>query len=314
MKEGEYWDLVIIGAGPAGLTSAIYSARSGLKTLVIEKGLPGGCINEASFIENYPGFPNGITGQQLAFNMAKQCENAGAEIHELEQIIEIDASDSKKLVITDRDTYICRAVIIATGTKFRTLGMPSERTYMGKGISYCAMCDGPLFKGKNVLVVGGGNCAAIDAIYLTGIASSVTLIHRKDSLRVEKTLRQDMVKKGVKILYNTEVESFKGDVLLKSVVLCDNKTGNLYNMDIDGVFIDIGRIPNSECINETGITTKNGYIVVDQKQRTTIEGIYAVGDITHSPYKQIGKAVGDAIVAASEVYGYIKRPYYYQNE
>ena len=313
MKEDEYWDLIIIGAGPAGLTSAIYCARSGLKTLVIEKGLPGGCVNEASFIENYPGFPNGITGQQLATNMVKQCENAGAEIHELEQIINIDTSDGQKHVITDKGNYPCKAVIIATGTKFRALGLPSERTYMGRGVSYCALCDGPLFKGKSVLVVGGGNCAAIDATYLTDIASSVTLIHRKDSLRVEKTLRQDMMNKGVKVLYNTEVDSFKGDSLLETVVLCDNKTGNMFDMNIDGVFIDIGRIPNSEFIKDTGIRTKDKYIVVDQRQRTNIEGIYAVGDITHSPYKQIGKAVGDAVVAASEVYGYIKRPYYYQN-
>jgi thioredoxin reductase (NADPH) len=314
LKEDDDWDLVIVGAGPAGLTSGIYTARSGLKTLLVDKGIPGGCMNEASFVENYPGFPNGIGGQQLSINMTQQCEKAGAEIHELEHTKNIDIKDGKKRVITDRDTYKCEAVIVATGTTFRTLGIPSEREYKGRGISYCAICDGPLFKGKKVLVVGGGNCAAIDAIYLTELASNVTLIHRRDSLRIEKALRDEMINKGVKILYNTEVEYFKGDDFLKSVVLRNNTTGNLFDLDINGVFIDIGRIPNSECIKETGIETLNEYIVVDHKQRTNIEGIYAVGDITNSPHKQIGKAIGDAVIAASEAYGYIKRPYYYKNE
>ncbi len=306
------WDLIIGGGGPAGLTAGIYGARSGLKTLIIEKALPGGCINEASFIENYPGFPNGITGEELAIKMVKQCENAGAEIHSLEEVQDIVLKDEKKWIKTDRDEYSCDAVIIATGTKYRNLGLPSEQKFRGKGISYCAVCDGPLFKEKEVVVIGGGNCAAIDAIYLSNLVSKVTLIHRRDSLRTEKALIQEMNEKDIQVLFNCEVKGFKGDDLLKKVVVYNNKNEDLFEIKADGAFIDIGRIPNIDLVKGIGVKIENNYIIVDQRQKTNIDGIFAIGDITTSPYKQIGKAVGEAVIAASEAYGYIKRPYYYR--
>jgi thioredoxin reductase (NADPH) len=306
------WDLIIGGGGPAGLTAGIYGARSGLKTLIIEKALPGGCINEASFIENYPGFPNGITGEELADKMVKQCENAGAEIHLLEKIQDVVLKDGKKWIKTDRDEYACDAVIIATGTKYRTLGLPGENKFRGKGISYCAVCDGPLFKGKEVVVIGGGNCAAIDAIYLSNLVKKVTLIHRRDKLRTEKALIKEMNEKNIQILYNCEVKDFRGDDLLKKVIVFNNKNDELFDIKADGAFIDIGRIPNIDLVKGTGVKIDNNYIIVDQRQKTNIDGIFAIGDITISPYKQIGKAVGEAVIAASEAYGYIKRPYYYR--
>lgn len=306
------WDLIISGGGPAGLTAGLYGARSGLKTLIIEKTLPGGCINEASYIENYPGFPNGITGQELANKMFKQCENAGAEIHVLEKVQDINFRDGKKWVITDRDEYECEAIIIATGTKYRNLGLPSEVKFRGKGISYCAVCDGPLFKDKEVVVIGGGNCAAIDAIFLSELVSNVTLIHRRDSLRTEKALVEEMKRKNIRVIYNSEVERFEGEDTLRKVILFNRKSNEFSEIDAQGAFIDIGRIPNIDLVKGSGIIIEDNYIVVDQRQRTNIEGIFAVGDITLSPYKQIGKAIGDAVVAASEAYGYIKNPYYYR--
>lgn len=308
---GEPWELIIIGGGPAGLTSGIYGARSGLKTLVLEKGIPGGCILDASSVKNYPGFPNGIRGQELARKMLDHCTNEGAGIRSMEDVIDIELQGEKKLVTTDKGTYSCDSVIFATGTEHRKLGIPGEEKFMGCGISYCAVCDGPLFKDKDLLVVGGGNCAAIDAIYLSNLASNVRLIHRRDSLRAEEALVDDMKRNSVEIIYNTEVKEFKGDDRLRIVVLYDNKSSEFYELEVDGAFIEIGRIPNTEIARRLGVKLDNqGFIIVDELQKTNIEGIYAAGDVTITPYRQIGTAIGNAIVAATEAYGYIKRPYY----
>jgi thioredoxin reductase (NADPH) len=307
------WDLIIIGAGPAGLTAGLYGARSGLDTLVLEKGMPGGGLYEAPLVENYPGFPDGISGQDLAGKMKEQCENAGAEIHFMETVTNIEIRGGRKLVTTDKALYSCDSMIIATGTKHRRLGLSSEERFSGRGISYCALCDGPLFKDKRLMVVGGGNSAAIDALYLSNLTSSVKLIHRRDSLRAERALVEDMERNGVEILFNTEVKEFRGDERIRSVLLHQNETGDLSEMEVDGVFIAIGTIPNTEIVRRLGVELDNGYIIVDQRQRTNIEGIYAAGDVTTSPHRQIGKAIGDAIVAATEAHGHIKRPYYYEH-
>lgn len=310
--EEEVWDLVLIGAGPAGLTAGIYGARSGLKTLILEKNLPGGCITEAPVIENYPGFPNGISGQELAMKMMEQCECAGAEIRSMEGVVDIELIDGKKVVTTDKGRYSCGSLIIATGTEDRKLGVPGERELFGRGISYCATCDGPLFKNKKLLVVGGGNCAVTDALFLSNLAASVTIVHRRDSLRAEKALVEDLERNGVEVLYNTVVKEFKGDERLRSVVLFNNKVGDFSEMSLDGAFIDIGKIPNTEIVKDLGVELDGrGYIIVDEHQRTSVEGIYAAGDVTTCPHRQIGTAIGNAIVAATEAYGYIKRPYYY---
>ncbi len=308
----EPWELIVIGGGPAGLTSGIYGARSGLRTLVLEKGIPGGCILEASDVKNYPGFPNGIRGQELAGKMLDHCENEGAEIRSMEDVIDIELQGERKLVTSDKGTYSCDSVIFAMGTEYRKLGVPGEEEFLGRGVSYCAVCDGPLFKDKDLLVVGGGNCAAIDAIYLSNLASNVRLIHRRDSLRAEDALVCDMERNGVEILYNTEVKEFKGDDRLGIAVLYDNKSGEFSEVEVDGAFIEIGRNPNTDIARRLGVKLDDaGYIIVDERQKTNIEGVYAAGDVTITPYRQIGTAIGNAIVAATEAYGYIKRPYYY---
>ncbi len=309
----EHRDLIIIGAGPAGLTAGIYGARSGLKTLVLEEKIPGGEAADTPLVENYPGFPEGISGRELSDKMAEQCRKVGAEIRELERVIELELADEKKTVKTDRATYTASAVIIASGCHYRTLGVPGESEFRGRGVSYCAVCDGAFFKGRKVLVVGGGNSAAVSAIYLSNLASDVKLAHRRSQLRAEKALQEDLRAQGVKILWNTELKEITGDGKVEEVAVFNNKTGKTTKMDVDGVFIQVGEVPNSQFAKEAGIVVDTGgYIIVDDRQRTNIGGVYAAGDVTNCPIKQIGTAVGQAIIAASEAFGYVKQPYYYK--
>jgi thioredoxin reductase (NADPH) len=308
----EHWDLIIIGAGPAGLTAGLYGARSGLKTLVLEEKLPGGAVIDTPLIENYPGFES-ISGRDLADKMAENCKKAGAKINELEKVAELDLKGEKKVVKTNRTVYTASAVIIVSGRHYRTLGVPGETEFRGRGVSYCTLCDGAFFKGRNVLVVGGGNSAVVSARYLANIASHVRLVHRRDQLRADEVLVKDLIAQGVEIMWNTELKEVKGDNKVKGVVLANNKTSETMETDLDGVFVQVGEAPNSQIAKEAGIEVdKAGYIIVDNRQRTNIDGVYAAGDITTGPVKQIGTAVGEAIIAASEAFGYIKRPYYYK--
>jgi thioredoxin reductase (NADPH) len=309
----EHWDLIIIGAGPAGLTAGIYGARSGLETLVLEEKTPGGEAANTPLVENYPGFPEGISGRELSDKMAEQCRRVGAEIKELERVTELQLGDGKKIVKTDRAAYTASAMIIASGCHYRTLGIPGESEFRGRGVSYCAVCDGAFFKGRRVMVVGGGNSAAVSAIYLSNLASDVILAHRRSQLRAEGALQEDLRTQGVKILWNTELKEIRGDMKVKDVVLSNNMTDETTKMEVDGVFIQVGEVPNCKFAKEAGIVVdKGGYVIVDDRQRINIGGVYAAGDVTDCPIKQIGTAVGEAIVAASEAFGYIKRPYYYK--
>ena len=308
----EHWDLIIIGAGPAGLTAGLYGARSGLKTLVLEEKMPGGAVIDTQLVENYPGFES-IGGRDLADKMAKQCKKAGVKINELEKVAELDLKGEKKVVKTNRTVYTASAVIVASGRHYRTLGVPGETEFRGRGVSYCTLCDGAFFKGRNVLVVGGGNSAVVSARYLANIASHVRLAHRRHQLRADEVLVKDLIAQGVEIMWNTELKEVKGDNKVKGVVLVNKKTGETMETDLEGVFIQVGEAPNSQIAKEAGIEVdKAGYIIVDNRQRTNIDGVYAAGDVTIDPVKQIGTAVGQAIIAASEAFGYIKRPYYYK--
>jgi len=308
----EHWDLIIIGAGPAGLTAGLYGARSGLKTLVLDEKMPGGAVVDTPLVENYPGF-EAISGRDLADKMAEHCRKVGAKINEMEKVAELDLKGEKKTVKTTRGVYKASAVIIASGSHYRTLGVPGETEFRGRGVSYCTLCDGAFFKGGNVLVVGGGNSAVVSARYLANIASKVKLAHRRDQLRAEEALVKDLMAQGVEIMWNTELKEVKGDTKVKGVVLVNNRTGETREIDVDGVFVQVGEAPNSQTAKEAGIEVdKAGYIVVDNRQRTNVSGVYAAGDVTNGPVKQIGTAVGQAIIAASETFGYIKRPYYYK--
>jgi len=307
----EHWDLIVIGAGPAGLTAGLYGARSGLTTLVLEEKIPGGAASETPLVENYPGF-EGISGRELVEKMTEQCRKVGAKINELERVVQLDLKDEKK-VKTDRAAYAASAVIIASGCHYRSLQVPGEEKFRGRGVSYCAVCDGAFFKGGRVLVVGGGNSAVCSAIYLANLASDVKLAHRRAQLRAEEALAKDLQAQKVEVLWNMELKEVKGDVKVRGAVLTNNKTGETREIAVDGVFFQVGETPNSEIAKSAGVKTgKEGSIVVDNRQRTNIEGVYAAGDVTNGPVRQIGTAVGEAIVAATEAFGYIKRPYYYK--
>lgn len=308
----EHWDLIVVGAGPAGLTAGIYGARSGLKTLVLEEKIPGGEAANTPLVENYPGFPEGISGRVLTDKMTEHCWKMGAEIKELQSVAELQFGD-EKMVKTNRVTYTASTVIIASGSRYRTLEVAGESELRGIGVSYCAVCDGAFFKGRKVLVVGGGNSAAVSAIYLSNLASDVKLAHRRSQLRAEKALEEDLREQGVKILWNTEIKEIVGDKKVEEVVVFNNQTGETKKIAVDGVFIQVGEIPNSQFAKAAGIgVDKDGYIIVDARQRTSIGGVYAAGDVTTCAVKQIGTAVGQAIIAANEAFGYIKQPYYYK--
>lgn len=309
----EKWDLIIIGAGAAGLTAGIYGARSGLKTLVLEKQMPGGATAESPWIENYPGFSS-ISGQELIDKMVNHATKFGVQISQLESITELDVKGETKRGRTGKATYDASAVIITTGCHHRELGVPGEKEFSGKGVSYCALCDGAFFKGKKVVVVGGGNNAATSAQILAHLASNVKLIHRREQLRAEEIIMEDLRKSNVEFLWNTEVKEIKGNNIVKSVIVFNNKTSETKEIEVNGVFVQVGEVPNSEFAKNAGIRAdKEGYIVVDSQQRTNVPGIYAAGDVTINPVKQIGTAVGQAIVAVVDAFGYIRRPYYYKD-
>ncbi len=307
----ENWDLVVIGAGPAGLTAGIYAGRSGLKTLLLEEKLVGGEAANTPWVENYPGFEN-INGSELVERMAKQCRKFGTQINEIEKVISLDLKTKQKLAKTDKTTYSSYATIVSTGTHYRRLNVPGEKEFQGKGVSYCALCDGAFFKDKNVVVVGGGNSAAMSARYLSNIATHVGLIHRRDQLRADKASMDFLGKNNVEFVWNSEVMEIKGDNSVRSIVLHNRKTGELKELEVNGVFVQIGEVPNTRITNETGIKLdEKNFIIVDNRQRTNLPGVFAAGDVTNGPVKQIGTAVGEAIVAATEAFGYIEQPYYY---
>ena len=309
----ENWELIIVGAGAAGLAAGIYGKRSGLKTLILEEKIAGGTTADAPLVENYPGFQS-IGGRELAEKMVNHCRNLGVEIHELEKVTVLELKGEKKIVETDKAAYETKAVVIASGTRYRKLGVPGEKEFYGRGVSYCGICDGPLFMGKRVLVLGGGNSAVITALYIAELASEVKLSHRRDVLRAEATLVKALKEKGnVEILWNTELREIRGETVVNRVVLFNNKLGETMELAVDGVFVQVGEAPNSRLAREAGVSVNGeGYIIVDMRQRTNLRGVYAAGDVTNHPVKQIGTAVGQGITAVLEAYGYIRQPYYYK--
>ena len=309
----ENWELIIIGAGAAGLAAGIYGARSGLKTLILEEKMAGGTTADAPLVENYPGFQS-IGGRELAEKMVAHCRSIGVEIHELEKVVSLEFKGEKKIVETDKATYETKTVVIASGTRYRELGIPGEKELRGRGVSYCGVCDGPLFKNKRVLVVGGGNSAVITALYIAELASEVKLTHRRGMLRAEEALVEALKnKRNVEILWNTEAKEIEGANVVGKALLFDNKIGETKELEVDGVFIQVGEDPNSQLAKKAGVNVDGeGYIIVDMRQRTNMAGVYAAGDVTNHPVKQVGTAVGQGITAALEAYGYVRRPYYYK--
>jgi thioredoxin reductase (NADPH) len=307
----ENWDIIIIGAGSAGLSAGIYAVRSGLKTLVLDEKLSGGTIADASTVVNYPGFAE-ISGGELAEKMTSHCRKVGATIHELESVTDMDLKSEEKTVKTSASTYKTKAVIYSTGSHYREIGVKGEKEFRGKGVSYCGVCDGPFFKNKRVLVVGGGNTACITTLYLSGLAAQVNVIHRRQAFRAEESLVSDISSKNnVAVLWNTEIQEIKGDTQVRTVSLLNNSTGKTSELAVDAVFVQIGEAPNSQLAKAAGVETdEHGYIKVDVKQQTNLSGVFAAGDVTNQPIKQVGTAVGQGITAALEAYSFIRQPYY----
>ena len=307
----ESWDVVIVGAGSAGLAAGIYAVRSGLKTLILEEKMAGGTISDAPMVVNYPGFAE-ISGGELAEKMTTHTRKLGAIIHDIEAVTDMNLNGDKKTVTTTRTTYEAGAVILAMGSHYKEIGVKGEKEFRGRGVSYCGVCDGPFFKGKKVLVVGGGNSACITTLYLSGLAAQVTVTHRREAFRAEESLVTDIASKSnVNILWSTEVQEIKGDKQVKTVMLKNNITGQTSELPVDAVFVQVGEAPNNQTVIAAGIELDEaGYIKINIKQETNIPGVYAAGDITNHPVKQVGTAVGQGITAALEAYGYIRRPYF----
>jgi len=305
------FELVIVGAGPAGLAAGIYGVRSGLKTLVLEEKIAGGTTVDAPMIENYPGFRS-VSGFELAQKMVAHAKDSGVPVHEFETVISLDLEATERVIRSNKATYKTKAVIIASGSHYRELGIHGEREFRGKGVSYCGLCDGPLFKDKRLLIVGGGNSALITTLYLAGLASEVKIAHRRDAFRAETALVEALRKKpNIEVLWNTEITQIKGEKLVNKAVLLDNNTNTIRELPVDGVFIQVGEDPNSQVAKEAGVkVNEDGYIIVDKLQRTSIDGVYAAGDVSNHPVKQVGTAVGQGITASVMAYNHIRRPYY----
>jgi thioredoxin reductase (NADPH) len=309
----ESWDLIIIGAGAAGLAAGIYGVRGGLKTLIVEEKIAGGTTAEAPLVQNYLGFQS-IVGNELAQKMVDHVKDAGVAINEFEEVTALDLKSERKIVKTHKATYEAKALIVACGSEYRDLGVPGEKEFRGRGVSYCGLCDGPLFRNKRVLIVGGGNSALITALYLAGIVSEVKIAHRRDVFRAEEALIQDLKgKPNVEILWSTEVKEIHGEKVVSKVTLLEKKTGETRELAVNGVFVQVGESPNSQLAKDAGVAVDaGGSIIVDALQHTNIPGVYAAGDVTNHPVKQVGTAVGQGITAAVEAYGFIRRPYYKQ--
>ncbi|MBC7321047.1 thioredoxin-disulfide reductase [bacterium] len=299
-------DLIIVGGGPAGLTSAIYSARALIDTIVIEKMLPGGQPILTTFIENYPGFPEGISGPEFAERLESQARRFGARIITSQPVKEVLRVDSGFEIKTEEESFFCNAVIIATGTSPRKLNVPGEDTFTGRGVSYCAVCDGAFYKDKVVAVVGGGDSAIVEAIYLTRFASKVYVIHRRDQLRAEKILQERaFANSKISFIWNTVVQSIEGEKKVELLKLKNVKTEEVSELSVDGIFVYIGSTPNSSIVKDLVEMDENGFIITDNFMRTNIPGLFAAGDVRSNTFRQLATAVGDGAIAANSAEKYL---------
>lgn len=301
----EKYEVIIIGGGPAGLTAGLYANRAGLKTLLLEKSMFGGQIVNSQLVENYPGFPDGVSGFELASFMQQQAEKHGLKTV-IAEVNGIKAGNTHNIV-TDENTYAADVVIIAAGSEYSRLGIPGEDDFIGKGISYCATCDGFLFREKEVAVVGGGDTAVTDALELGQHVSRVYLIHRRDQLRAGQVLQQRVLNHPkIQFKWNTLVDEINGDTMVKALKLRDVKTGAISSLPVSGVFIAVGLKPNSQYFRDVISVNEIGQIIVDEYMCTSVPGIYAIGDIRTHSARQVSTAVGDGATAAIAAFKYIK--------
>ena len=292
------YDVIIIGGGPAGYTAALYCTRAGMDTVILEKFSAGGQMTQTSQIDNYPGFDDGIDGFTLGYKMQTGAEKYGAKTIQAE-VTSVNLTQKIKTVTYDSGILYGKTVIIATGADHRHLGLSEEQSLIGKGVAYCATCDGMFYKGKTVVVIGGGNSAAADALYLSKICKNVIVIHRRDTLRAAKIYHDPLMSaQNVEFIWNSTVEQMLYDDFVNGVRIKNSKTGEIKNIACDGVFISIGRNPETKIFKQQIDVDDNGYIIADESTKTNIPGVFAIGDVRTKAVRQIVTAVSDGANAA----------------
>jgi thioredoxin reductase (NADPH) len=300
------YDIIIIGAGPGGLTAGIYAGRQGTKNLIIDRDLAGGIGREVPMMENYPGFDN-ISGLELTEKMKSQAIK-NCELKEMEEVVEITKTDEEYrfTVKTNKDTYKSKTIILATGSSHRPLDVKGEDEFKGKGVSYCATCDGFFFTGRDVIMIGGGNSALQEALYLKNLGANVTVVHRRDEFRAQKRLQDQIKEAEIPTILNATVEEIKGDMLVESVILKDTQTGELSELPTNGVFVSVGYIPHTELAKQLDVNLdESGHIIIDKKQKTNVDYVYAIGDVC-TGLKQWVVACGEGAVAATSAFEDLK--------
>ena len=300
------YDTIVIGAGPGGMTAAMYAARSELKVLLLERGAPGGQMNNTAEIENYPGFTS-IMGPDLSMKMYEPLDGLGVEnAYGIVQTVTVNADGTKKVTVEDGE-FDAKTVIIATGANHRHLDGPGEEAYGSRGVSYCAVCDGAFFRDQDILVVGGGDSAVEEALFLTRFGKSVTILHRRDALRAQKIIQERaFANDKISFIWDSAVEEVLGnDIKITGVKIKNLKTGEMTTQAFGGLFIYVGLDPMTETVKDLGITDEAGWIVTDHEMATKVPGVFAIGDVRQKDLRQITTAVGDGAIAGQGVYQYI---------
>jgi thioredoxin reductase (NADPH) len=300
------YEVIIIGGGPAGLTAGLYTSRSRLHTLLIETGLLGGQMTTTELIENYPGFPQGIAGDELSRLMEEQAKRFGLEVVS-QEAVEVKTDGVMKIVKANDAIYHCKALIICTGNEWRKLGVSGEKEFTGKGVSYCATCDAAFFRDSQIIVVGGGDSALTEALYLTKFAKEVTIIHRRDALRGTKIYQERVfANPKIKLLWNSVVQEIKGDSVVRSVLLKNLKTGEITEHPAEGVFLFVGLLPRTQFLKGLVRMDEGGYILTDGNGESSVKGIFAAGDCRKKLLRQVTTAVGDGATAAFAAEKYLE--------
>jgi thioredoxin reductase (NADPH) len=301
------FDVVIIGSGPAGLTAAIYTSRAKLKTVVLEKTVVGGQVTTTYEVENYPGFVDPINGFLLMNNFERQAKKFGTEIITGAEVLSIEKNGNFFNVRTNKDEFPAKTIVIATGAKFRKMGIPGEDKFTGRGVSYCATCDGAFFREKDVAVVGGGNSALEEALFLTKFVNKVYLVHRRKEFRADKIVQEKVLKNDkIEPVLNYIPLEIKGDNEISELVLEEKERKSIKSLNVDGVFVFIGLTPNSDFLKGFVETDENGYVITDSDLHTNVKGIFAAGDVLKKSLRQIATAVGDGALVSNSVKNYLE--------
>ncbi|MEW6043845.1 MAG: thioredoxin-disulfide reductase [Thermoproteota archaeon] len=304
-KKKTRYDVIIIGAGPAGYTAGIYCSRARHDTLILSGILPGGQLVNTTEVENYPGFENGIMGPDLMVTMRKQTQRMGATIID-DEVVDVDFRHKPFKILTASEEYECRAVIVATGASPRKLGLQGETTFGGRGVSYCATCDGPFFRNQELIVVGGGDSAVEEATFLTKFASKVHLVHRRDTLRASKVMQERAFSNPkIQFHWNSEIVDIVGDQKVQKAALRDVNSGEKTTLDVGGIFVAIGHTPNTKIFEKQLELDPQGYIVLKEHTKTSVNGVFAAGDVHDHRYRQAITAAGYGCMAAIDVDRYL---------